>query len=57
MATTTNADMGAVAHCDVLIIGAGMSGVAMLYRLRKLGLNVKVFESGGDFGGVWYWNR
>ncbi|KAL6236547.1 hypothetical protein BDW75DRAFT_239202 [Aspergillus navahoensis] len=28
-------------HCDVLI----------------LGLKVKVFEAGGDLGGVWYWNR
>lgn len=42
---------------DVLIIGAGFSGIASLYRMRKLGLQVKIFESGDDFGGVWYWNR
>ncbi|KAI1625745.1 hypothetical protein EDD37DRAFT_316725 [Exophiala viscosa] len=53
----TNSNMGAIAHCDVLVVGAGLSGISTLYRLRKLGLNVKVFESGGDFGGVWYWNR
>lgn len=53
----TNPNMGAIVHCDVLVVGAGFSGMSMLYRLRKLGLKTKVFESGGDFGGVWYWNR
>jgi cation diffusion facilitator CzcD-associated flavoprotein CzcO len=28
-----------------------------MYKFRKLGLNVKAFEAGSDFGGVWYWNR
>lgn len=28
-----------------------------MHKLRKLGLNVKSFEAGSDFGGVWYWNR
>ncbi|KIY00951.1 uncharacterized protein Z520_03617 [Fonsecaea multimorphosa CBS 102226] len=55
--TDTNPSMGAIVHCDVLVVGAGFSGISMLYRLRKAGLNAKVFESGGDFGGVWYWNR
>ena len=43
--------------CDVLVVGAGFSGITAIHRFRKLGLNVKCFESGGDFGGVWYWNR
>lgn len=55
--TNTNATMGAISHSDVLIIGAGFSGMSALYRFRKAGFNVKVLESGGDFGGVWYWNR
>lgn len=42
---------------DAVVIGAGFSGIAVLYRLRKLGLKVKVLESGEDFGGVWHWNR
>ena len=42
---------------DILIVGAGFSGVYMLTKLRELGCSVKVFESGGDLGGVWYWNR
>ncbi|ETI22686.1 hypothetical protein G647_06762 [Cladophialophora carrionii CBS 160.54] len=55
--TNINPSVGAIVHSDVLIIGAGFSGMSMLYRLRKAGFNTKVFESGGDFGGVWYWNR
>jgi len=42
---------------DVLVIGAGMSGMYQLYRLRQLGLTVRVIEAGGDVGGTWYWNR
>lgn len=42
---------------DVLVIGAGFSGITAIHRLRKEGLSVKCFESGEDFGGVWYWNR
>lgn len=44
-------------ECDVVVIGAGFSGMTAIHRFRKLGLKVKCFESGGDFGGVWYWNR
>ena len=42
---------------DVLVVGAGFSGITSIHRFRKLGLKVKCFESGSDFGGVWYWNR
>ncbi|UZE51068.1 NAD(P)/FAD-dependent oxidoreductase [Rhodopseudomonas sp. P2A-2r] len=42
---------------DVIIIGAGVSGLYQLYRLRELGLNVRVFEAGSDVGGTWHWNR
>lgn len=41
---------------DVLIIGAGFSGLYQLYRLRKLGFRVKLFEAGSNLGGVWHWN-
>lgn len=43
--------------CDVLVIGAGFSGITAIHRFRKLGMKVKCFESGDNFGGVWYWNR
>jgi len=42
---------------DAIIIGAGMSGMYQLHRLRELGLRVRVFESGTNVGGTWYWNR
>ena len=42
---------------DVIIIGAGLSGMYQLYRLRELGLRVRVFEAGTEVGGTWYWNR
>jgi cation diffusion facilitator CzcD-associated flavoprotein CzcO len=42
---------------DAIIIGAGVTGLYQLYRLRKLGLSVRVFEEAGGVGGTWYWNR
>jgi cation diffusion facilitator CzcD-associated flavoprotein CzcO len=42
---------------DAVIIGAGMSGMYQLYRLRELGMRVRVFEAGTGVGGTWYWNR
>src|SRR5882757_1890059 len=42
---------------DAVIIGAGVSGLYQLYRLRQLGLRVRVFETGTGIGGTWYWNR
>ncbi len=42
---------------DAVIIGAGVSGLYQLYRLRQLGLRVRVFETGTGVGGTWYWNR
>ena len=41
---------------DVLVVGAGFSWITAIYRFRQLGLNVRCFESGTDFGGVWYWS-
>ena len=42
---------------DAIIIGAGVTGLYQLYRLRQLGLSVRVFEDGSGVGGTWYWNR
>ena len=42
---------------DAIIIGAGMSGMYQLHRLRELGMRVRVFEAGSGVGGTWYWNR
>src|SRR6202046_1983369 len=40
-----------------IIIGAGMWGLNQLFRLRELGMRVRVFEAGTGLGGTWYWNR
>jgi cation diffusion facilitator CzcD-associated flavoprotein CzcO len=46
-----------VARYDAIVIGAGISGMFMLYRLRELGMTARVFEAGSNLGGTWYWNR
>jgi cation diffusion facilitator CzcD-associated flavoprotein CzcO len=42
---------------DVIVIGAGIAGMYQLYKLRELGFSVRVYETGTDVGGTWYWNR
>lgn len=40
---------------DVLIVGAGLSGILSLYRMRELGLKARVIEAGPAEGGTWFW--
>src|SRR5215510_7346670 len=42
---------------DAIVVGAGVSGLYQLYRLRELGFSVRCIEAGDDVGGTWYWNR
>ncbi|HET6774421.1 MAG TPA: NAD(P)/FAD-dependent oxidoreductase [Acidimicrobiales bacterium] len=42
---------------DVLVIGAGITGIYQLYRARAAGFSVQLVETGGGVGGTWYWNR
>ena len=42
---------------DAIIVGAGISGMYQLLRLRELGMKVRVLEAGTGVGGTWYWNR
>ena len=42
---------------DVIIVGGGLAGLFSIYRLRKDGLRVRVFEAGDGVGGTWFWNR
>jgi cation diffusion facilitator CzcD-associated flavoprotein CzcO len=51
--TTSHKD----AMYDAIVIGAGISGLYQLYRLRELGMRVLVLEAGTGVGGTWYWNR
>jgi len=42
----------------VAIIGGGFAGLCAGARLKEAGIeDVTIIESGGDVGGVWYWNR
>ena len=45
------------ADVDVLVVGAGITGIYQLYRAREAGFSVLLLESGGGVGGTWYWNR
>ncbi len=47
----------AMERWEVIVIGAGLSGMYQLHRLRELGFKVHVYEAGGGVGGTWYWNR
>jgi cyclohexanone monooxygenase len=43
---------------EVAILGGGWTGLLAGYHLRQRGLaGFRHIEHGGDFGGVWYWNR
>ena len=51
---TTN---GTVEQFDVIVIGAGVIGLYQLYKLKEMGLSVRLYEHGSGVGGTWYWNR
>lgn len=57
MGVAVNEPRGAAVSVDVVVVGAGFSGLYLLHRLRGLGLSTKVFDTAGDVGGTWYWNR
>ncbi|MFF5471207.1 flavin-containing monooxygenase [Streptomyces achromogenes] len=54
---TTSGPPAATHPVDAVVVGAGLSGLYQLHRLRRLGLSAVVLEAGDDIGGTWYWNR
>src|SRR2546426_12245273 len=42
---------------DVLIAGAGITGIYQLYRASEAGFSVQLLEAGDGVGGTWFWNR
>src|SRR5271155_2107911 len=55
--TTARASTQSVPQFDVIIIGAGVTGLYQLYRIRQLGLSVRLYDDGSGVGGTWFWNR
>jgi cation diffusion facilitator CzcD-associated flavoprotein CzcO len=45
------------AEVDVLVVGAGITGIYQLYRAREAGFSAVLLEAGDGVGGTWYWNR
>jgi len=42
---------------DVVVVGAGFAGLYLLHKLRALGFSARAYDTAGDVGGTWYWNR
>jgi cyclohexanone monooxygenase len=55
--TRQQVDGSTTEQVDVLVIGAGLSGLYILYCLRQRGLTARCYEAGTGVGGTWYWNR
>ena len=45
------------ADVEVLVVGAGVTGIYQLYRAREAGFSALLLEAGDGVGGTWYWNR
>ncbi|MEO1062074.1 MAG: NAD(P)-binding protein [Actinomycetota bacterium] len=50
-------DPDRLAEHDVLIVGAGVSGLALGATLRDLGIDYRIVEQSDQVGGTWYDNR
>src|SRR5438876_9280385 len=44
-------------HCEVIIIGAGMTGIGAGYYLRANDISYTILEAKQDLGGVWNTHR
>lgn len=49
-------DAGNAEQIDIVIVGAGFSGMYAVHKFRK-DYRVLCFEAGDGVGGTWYWNR
>ncbi|HTO52332.1 MAG TPA: NAD(P)/FAD-dependent oxidoreductase [Myxococcota bacterium] len=48
---------GGPERSEIVVIGAGLTGMYALHKLREAGFRVRVYEAGDGVGGTWYWNR
>jgi 4-hydroxyacetophenone monooxygenase len=51
------ADPASTAGFHTIVVGAGISGLVMAFRLQRAGVPFTVLERGNDVGGVWRDNR
>jgi cation diffusion facilitator CzcD-associated flavoprotein CzcO len=47
----------ALGDVDVLVVGAGITGIYQLYLALESGFSALLLEAGDGVGGTWYWNR
>ena len=57
MAPQADSSGGAMPQFEVVVIGAGFSGMVAIHRARERGWSVRCYEAGSGVGGTWYWNR
>lgn len=66
MNTTTTHDRAAAADhmgidhdfdFDVIGVGAGFAGLALIHYMRANGRSVRIFDRASDVGGTWAWNH
>jgi cation diffusion facilitator CzcD-associated flavoprotein CzcO len=46
-----------IEELDVLVIGAGITGLYQLYCLLQQGFKARIYDAAEGVGGTWYWNR
>src|SRR5689334_20063198 len=46
-----------VPDVEVLVVGAGITGIYQLYRAIEAGFSAQLVEAGDGVGGTWFWNR
>src|ERR1051325_4477931 len=42
---------------EVLVVGAGITGLYQLHRALEEGFTAELVEAGDGVGGTWFWNR
>ena len=55
--SSTSASPSAAADLDVLVVGAGITGIYQLHRALEEGFSAQLLEAGDGVGGTWFWNR
>ncbi|SFB01421.1 Predicted flavoprotein CzcO associated with the cation diffusion facilitator CzcD [Collimonas sp. OK607] len=57
MTSLATHDSFAPPRVEMLIVGAGITGLYQLYRALEAGLSAVLLEAGDGVGGTWFWNR